>query len=92
MTPAQINQFATDVRTAAGELTEAVEKLRNLRLKSDKLALSDAIQDSDLTGENDGIAKDDLFSVLGTTLEAIAGDTGSLYASGHGTNLYKLVK
>jgi hypothetical protein len=93
MTAAEKTAFINDVRAAAQMILNGLAKLNYRKEQWDKLAMSSAgtanqLQDSDFTGVNEGLAVADIVGVL-TTKDAINGASG-LWASGHGTNLYKV--
>lgn len=82
------NLYVAECRTQATNLLITLNKLAALKNKWIALDLGNALNDSDIGGENAGITKAQIGAVLGTTLPAI--DT--LLAAGHVTNLHTIAK
>jgi len=86
----QKNAYVTKVRQAATDMIDAIDSLREAQVEQIALDLGSVIQDSDLTGDNDGIAIADIWSIVTGTTNFILTEPSGLYASGHNTNLYKI--
>ena len=76
--------FITNVRIATTALLDAKEELDAL-LDEWTYYMNVEIADIDFLGDNDGLVKNDIANVLGTTLTAI-----NAIGSGNFTNLYKV--
>ena len=80
------NAFVTAYRTQATNLLTAYHKLLALNDKWTALDLGNTLNNADIGGENDGITKEHLSAVVGTTVPALTG----LFAQGHTTNLHTI--
>ena len=76
--------FITNVRIAVTNWLDAKEELDAL-LDEWTYYMNSEITDPDFLGDNDGLVKNDIANVLGTTLTAI-----NAISSGNFTNLYKV--
>jgi len=80
------NEFVTQVRTQSTNLILTLQKLHALKNKWDALDLGNTLNDSDIGGDNAGVTKAQLASVVGTSLDAFE----TLLSQGHETNLHQI--